>query len=150
MPEPGNLANVIYGENREADEGPLTDEEMEHTPARVFCLSLNEVNDDPYDTEGVWANRVSIIIARDLRFTYKDAVNYLSPYTLIEDEKEEDSNGRICKFVQLWHPRNGDFVLRLRLANPAESELTNRLAEILTEEGITIKTNVQVKKAYKA
>jgi len=32
---------------------------------------------------------------------------------------------------------------------PAESELTNRLAEILTKEGITIKTNVQVKSARK-
>lgn len=32
---------------------------------------------------------------------------------------------------------------------PAESELTNRLAEILTQEGIAIKTNVQVKSARK-
>lgn len=32
---------------------------------------------------------------------------------------------------------------------PAERELTDRLAEILTKEGITIKTNVQVKSAYK-
>ncbi len=32
---------------------------------------------------------------------------------------------------------------------PAESELTNRLAEILNLEGITIKTNVQVKSAHK-
>jgi len=32
---------------------------------------------------------------------------------------------------------------------PAEGELTNRLAEILTKEGITIKTNVQVKSARK-
>ncbi len=32
---------------------------------------------------------------------------------------------------------------------PAERELTDRLAEILTKEGITIKTNVQIKKAYK-
>jgi len=32
---------------------------------------------------------------------------------------------------------------------PAESELTNRLAEILTKEGITIKTDVQVKSVRK-
>jgi len=32
---------------------------------------------------------------------------------------------------------------------PAEVELTSRLAEILTQEGITIKTNVQVKSAHK-
>lgn len=32
---------------------------------------------------------------------------------------------------------------------PAESELTNRLAEILTKEGITIKTDVQIKSARK-
>ncbi|MCL5003757.1 MAG: mercury(II) reductase [Patescibacteria group bacterium] len=32
---------------------------------------------------------------------------------------------------------------------PAEKELTDRLAEILTKEGITIKTNVQVKSARK-
>ncbi|MBI4008923.1 FAD-dependent oxidoreductase, partial [Candidatus Roizmanbacteria bacterium] len=32
---------------------------------------------------------------------------------------------------------------------PAETELTSRLAEILTKEGITIKTNVQVKSAHK-
>jgi len=32
---------------------------------------------------------------------------------------------------------------------PAETELTSRLAEILTQEGITIKTNIQVKSARK-
>lgn len=33
--------------------------------------------------------------------------------------------------------------------SPGEEELTSRLAEILAKEGITIKTNVQVQKAYK-
>lgn len=32
---------------------------------------------------------------------------------------------------------------------PAEKELTNRLAEVLTDEGVTIKTNVQVRTARK-
>ncbi len=55
------------------------------------------------------------------------------------------------EFAQMYSRFGTKVTLLQRNASifpPAERELTDRLAEILTKEGITIKTNVQIQKAY--
>lgn len=56
------------------------------------------------------------------------------------------------EFAQMYS-RFGTKVIILQQGSsifpPAEPEITNRLAEILTQEGITIKTNIEVKSARK-
>lgn len=169
-----NLVNKLRAEKYEKVLTGL--EHVTHIEGKVVFVSPNEIEVDPSASSGqagpVFAKATAgkqtyqakkFIIAAGSTATVPPIENIreVGYITHIEALKLKQQPKELIvvgagplglEFAQMY-ARFGTKVTILHrgssIFSPGEEELTTRLAEILTNEGITIKTNVQVQKAYK-
>lgn len=131
-------------------------EHVTHIDGKAIFISPNEI-----EVNGQKLFAKKFIIATGSRFAVPpiEGIREAGYFTHIEALKVEKQPQELIvigagavglEFVQIY-ARFGTKVTilhrRSSIFRPAEEELSNRLAEILTQEGITIKTNVKVQKA---